>query len=102
MRRAQNVGELFLEVVFARLQIAHELAALDANHSFLDAIDRFAVVCCEDDSRASFIDVKQEIDDFRAGLWIEIAGRFVTDDECRFVDERARERGALAFATGEL
>ena len=42
------------------------------------------------------------LDDFAAGLRVEVAGWFVGEDDVGFVGERAGDGDSLAFATGEL
>jgi len=44
----------------------------------------------------------EEREDFRAVTGVEVSGRFVGEEKLRARDERARDRGALHFAAGEL
>jgi hypothetical protein len=45
---------------------------------------------------------KQKLDDFTPGCLIEIAGRFVSDEDRWVGRERPRERDPLLLATGQL
>ena len=56
----------------------------------------------DDDGVAVGVEVAEEIEDFAAGLRIEVARRFVGEEERRFVHERAGDGDALALAAGEF
>ncbi len=43
-----------------------------------------------------------EVDELGRGLAVDLARRFVAEDEGRIVDERARDRDALRLAAGEV
>ena len=60
------------------------------------AISRF--VRDENDGVAALIEIFEQGHDFFAGFGIEVPGRFVRQDDRRIVDQRARDRDALALA----
>ena len=43
----------------------------------------------------------EQIQDFIAGLPVEVSGRFVAQQQCRVRDNAARDADALLFAAGE-
>ena len=45
---------------------------------------------------------EQQLDDRVAGRGVEVAGRFVGEEQRRIVGQRARNRDALLLAAGEL
>ncbi len=49
-----------------------------------------------------FAGIAQEFEDFCAGFGVEVARRFVGEDDFRFVDEGAGDGDPLLLATGEL
>ena len=50
-------------------------------------------------ARVDADDVEEEVEELRARAAVEVAGRFVGEDEARFVHERACDGDALLFAT---
>jgi hypothetical protein len=48
------------------------------------------------------VQAPDEAEDVRCPGTIEVAGRFVADDELGSIDERAGDRDALLFTTGQL
>ena len=48
------------------------------------------------------VQLVEQLHDLVAGLFIEVAGRFVGQDESRIVRQRPRDRDALAFAARKL
>ena len=62
----------------------------------------FIAVGDEDDGFAVGVELVEEVEDFEAGLGIEVAGGFVGEDEERVVDEGAGDGDALLLAAGEL
>ncbi len=61
------------------------------------------IVGDEDERRASrAVDLQQQVDDVAAGRAVEIAGRFVRQQDRRVVGERAGDRDALLLAAREL
>src|ERR1039458_626703 len=55
------------------------------------------------DQRGLFFDAEilEQLDDFTTGVRIEIAGRFIGQEQFRLVDERAGDGHALLFAAGD-
>ena len=51
---------------------------------------------------AGSMDVEQQVDDLSTGRAVEIAGRFVGEQQRRIVGERASDRDALLLAAREL
>ena len=61
------------------------------------------VVRDEHDRRPRFaVERLEQLDDARAGVAVEIAGRLVGEEDARRVGERARDGDALLLAAGEL
>ncbi len=61
------------------------------------------VVGNEDERCATLaVAAEQQLDDVAAGGLVEIAGRFVGDENCRIGRQRAGERDALLLAAGKL
>ena len=60
------------------------------------------VVRDDDERRARRVELAQQLDDRRAGLRVQRAGRLVGEDDRGLADERAGDRRALALAAGEL
>ena len=56
----------------------------------------------EDDRVAGLVEPLEQRHDFDAGLRVEVAGRLVGEQDRRVVDERARDRDALALAARQL
>src|ERR1039458_9026682 len=56
------------------------------------------------DQRGLFFDAEilEQLDDFTTGVRIEIAGRFIGQEQFRLVDERAGDGHALLFAAGKF
>ena len=54
------------------------------------------------DARAFLVQPDQDLHDLGAVLGIEIAGRFVGEDQVRLMDDRARDRDALLLTAREL
>jgi len=63
----------------------------------------FLIVCDEDKCGAGLgVEMEEKFDDEMARLAIEIAGRFVREEDLGAIDEGARDRHTLLFATREL
>ena len=75
--------------------VFHDDDALGAGGDFIAVGD-------EDDGFAVGVEFVEEVEDFEAGLGIEVAGGFVGEDEERVVDEGAGDGDALLLAAGEL
>ena len=56
----------------------------------------------EDDGLAGAVEFGENLHDFEAGLFVEVAGGFVGEDDGRVVGECAGDGDALALAAGEL
>src|SRR5258705_2740308 len=67
-----------------------------------ERVHDLGVVRGHDQRRAELVDAREELDDLPARHRVEVAGGLVGDEDARPVDERARDRGALLLATGEL
>ena len=68
-----------------------------------DVFDDGEVVRDEEVGEAEFfLQVLQEVDDFRLDVDVERGDRFVADDELGLDGEGARDANALALAAGEL
>src|SRR4051812_16176847 len=55
-----------------------------------------------DDRVAARRELAEEVEDFAAGLRVEISGRLVGEQQRRLVDQRACDRDTLALTAGEL
>ena len=78
-------------------------AAAGESHSAMRTRCQVQVVRDEHERGAQFfVQLHQHLDDAVAGVGVEIAGRFVGEQDLRLVRERACERDALLFAAGEL
>ena len=55
-----------------------------------------------DDRDTAVVEFGEDIDHVLGGLRIECAGRFVSEDEERFVDDRAGDRDSLLLSAAEL
>ena len=60
------------------------------------------IVCHHDDGHALLVQGAQEVQDLAPGVTVEVAGRFIGDDQDRIVDQRPRDRHALLLSTGEF
>lgn len=49
-----------------------------------------------------FREAEEQFHDHVTGFGIEVTGRFIRENDVRVVRERARDRDALLFATGEF
>jgi len=60
------------------------------------------IVCDQHDGPAFRMQSAEELHDVAGGLAVEIAGRFVGEDDARFVDEGPGDGHPLPLATGKL
>src|SRR5258705_12304951 len=67
-----------------------------------ERVDDLGVVRGHDQRRPELVDAREQLDDLPARHRVEIAGGLVGDEDAWSVDERARDRGALLLAAGEL
>src|SRR4030095_14839019 len=61
-------------------------------------------VVCHDDERHAAVahEGEEQFDDSLAGFGIEVARRFIGEDDAGIIDDRAGERDALLLATGKF
>ncbi len=52
--------------------------------------------------RPSLAELAEELEDHLAGVRVEVAGRFVGEDDLGIVDQRAGDGDALLLAAGKL
>ena len=56
----------------------------------------------DDDGHAFVVDLPENVEDIGFGIFVEVAGRLVRQDELRLVHERARQGHAPLLAAGKL
>ena len=91
-----------LKNVLAVFVIAHDLAFFHSDDATPHMVDDAFIVCSEDDCGAKLVDFFQNLNDLVGIDRIEIAGRLVSDDNIRLIDDRSGNSHALFFAAGEL
>src|SRR6267143_6610874 len=95
--RIETVGML----VDLSADIAFDLAVAQADGA-AGGVGNVGVVRNKDERFALRVQFVEELHDLGAGNRVEIAGRFVGEDDERVVDERAGNGHALLLATGKL
>ena len=86
----------------SRARFLHEPALVQVQH-VARVIGRFRIVRHHDDGLAVFaIQQRKQVEDLVGGVAVEVAGRFVADQQRRIGDERARDRDALLLAAGQF
>src|ERR1700694_3013 len=89
-------------MVAAALLIAGDAAVHQSYDSPAHAVDDGLVMRGDYHSSALGVDARQQSHDFARRLRIEVAGRLVAQQNERIIHKRARDRGALLLATGQL
>src|SRR5256885_698938 len=82
--------------------VADDHPAVEMHDAPAESVDDLGVVGRHDQSRAELVHANEKLDDLPAGHWIEVPSRLVGDEDLRATHERARDRGALLLAAGEL
>src|SRR3989344_7844377 len=100
--RLKSIQVILLQYILAARVVAHYLPTIDGDDALPDGIDHAFIMRRDDDGRTELVDLLKDLDDLVRIDGIEIAGRFVGNDELRLIDDRAADGDALFFATREL
>jgi len=85
-----------------RTQVAHDLAVGQEQDPVGDG-GRVGIVCHHHGGLAQPLDrPAQELEDLGPRLGVEIAGRFVSEDDRRLIDQRPSDSDALALSAGQF
>src|SRR5271166_960620 len=84
-------------VVTASLFVVGDTAMHQAHNAAAHAVDARLVVRGDDDRGPLRVDAREQRHDLARRLGVEVAGRFVAQQDERVVDERPRDSGALLF-----
>ena len=77
--------------------IGVDVAVFETDDALAAVGDGF-VVCDHDDCEPCPVEVIEHVEDVAAGFGVEVAGRFVCEEEGRFVDEGAGDGDTLHLA----
>src|SRR3954470_4321126 len=102
LRSWATPSSLRRSLVASAALVAGQAAALERDHALAHLVDHLAVVGDHQDRRTGAVDAVEELHDPDRGVGVEVAGRLVTDEQRRGVDERARDRDALLLAARQL
>jgi len=75
---------------------------VEVHHPPAQRVHDLGVVRRHHERGAELLDAREELDDLPARHRVEVAGRLVSDEDPRPVDQRARDRDTLLLATREL
>ncbi len=89
-------------MIFALRLVGQNAAIGDADDAIFHAVDQSAVVRRHQNRCAARVDALQNLGDVPRGLRVEVAGRFVGDQNQGIVDNRARNRDTLRFAARQF
>src|SRR5262245_30986238 len=81
--------------------VADDLAVAEA-HDARRVLRQLVLVRDEDDGVPTAVQIVHQRQDLVTGLRVEVSGRLVGEQDRRLVDERARDRHALALSAGHL
>ena len=84
-----------------RVHVVGDLAVADLDAAGSDGGD-LGIVRDQGDGAALFAEGPEEFEDRLAGVGVEVARRFVGEDDARAVDQRPGDGDALLLAAGEL
>src|SRR5580693_2853664 len=90
------------KIVVASLFVGCNAAVFEADDASTHSIDDGLIVRCDDHGRPFEVDALQERGDLGRVGGIEIARRFVAEEDLRIVHERPGDRRALLLAAGQL
>ena len=91
-----------LAVVGATDLVADDAALLERDDALAERGHDLGVVGGHHDRHAELVDPQQELEDLPADQRVEVAGRFVGDDQARVVDEGPGDGRALLLAARQL
>ena len=77
-------------------------ALVERDRASADQANELAVVGGDEHGRAAGVDLAQQVHDLERQIGIEVAGRFVGEQQHRIVDERARDRDALLLTARQV
>ncbi len=81
--------------------VGHDLSILEINHTF-GAGGNIHLVRHHHDCRALLVQPSQQVHDLHAGAGVQVAGRFVGQDDGRRIDQRARNGHSLLLPARKL
>ncbi len=90
------------ESVAAPSLIAHDPTVVDHDHATVELVDHRLVMRGQEDDGPRPVDPFEEVDHLPRVLWIEVAGRLVSNENPRGVDEGPRDRRSLSLTATEL
>src|ERR1700748_2947423 len=99
-------GGPVLELCFRGRTLGHELVLPDQSiahdHIALRISGDVLLVCDHDDGDAALVELLKNCHDLDTRSAVEIAGRFIRQQDFRIIDQRAGNRDALLLTAGKL
>ncbi len=97
-----RIGEILGGIVHALRLVAHNVAVVQLHHAFAHRVDDLLVVRGHHDGGAGAVDRVEHLHDAERRGRVQVAGRFVGQQDLRMVHVGARNRDALLLAARKL